>query len=468
MSEPQKKGETTADLKLLQGIWSVKSFDQPRSRKDTNDLFQREGVKFTEVLFLDSEILFLAEDSGIKGNFLLGEKFNPKRFDLRVNSQPSEKTVESHFFGCYQFVGSKPEEVVIRFGRNRLARPDLEAEVVDEESVTFRLERRPLLSLPSDENGRAMAQLLGEWEITQSSHDGEKADKALNFLYFLPDKMLIGDNITGVFQTLAYTLDSGRNPRWINLSIQRSKEFSSRGIYQLEGGQLQMVLGDDKKPRPSEFVSEKGSNFTFLSGRRKNATSYSVDLPITDRGVALPTNQSATKLPEPVLQPTSGIDLPPPAPSVVDVFDTAVDLPIVFNRPHSGNEVKDLRLWTSTDGGKTFTLYESNIIRPNAKEPVNKIRYDAKGFEGEVHFALQVVSEDGRVSPTSQALRSQMSVRFVNPKSKAPVVPILKVTLPAPTKNAAPTPDLKQENEELKEKLLELQKRIEALEKSRK
>lgn len=463
---PSASKENIKDLLLIQGKWHAKSVTR---RKGTDEQTGKSGERsclfksehqVTEVYFFGNEIWATLDGTqGLIGTFTLGESYNPRRIDIQIPEMDVPE-INWNSYGVYSF--NPNGELVLLIGPKRINRPTFEKEksasATEEIEILLERQKDSDLNLSND-----VTELLGGWTVTHATQSGKPITQ-LTSIEFGPTRALIevkmadanGTKMRG-FESMRYTLNSSRNPRWITLqpaNRPEKEEFHARGIYSLSGDTLTIAL-TDSNGRPSEFESSEGSDNMVLTAKRKplrnfqiEEVHYSVQLP--------PTRENTLAIKDVSLQ------------DVIEVNDSKIMIPFEMNE-RLAKEVRAVILWASHDHGKSFEQIES---KSNPSTGIYEFAYEARK-SGEVHFAMQTINQQGVAHPPHEMLKSQLKVRFILPSPTPREIPTLRLEV-APTVKGNLTPTLspsqpnrlQEENQELRRKLDELMKRVELLEKS--
>lgn len=125
-------------------------------------------------------------------------------------------------------------------------------------------------------------------------------------------------------------------------------------------------------------------------------------------------------------------------PDVYEMTSREFNIPVTFAENRKA-DIKRLRLFVSTDIGKTWKHYK------DATAADDKIHFKADK-DGFVQFALQIESNNGKIEPATDKLEASMKV-FVNSERKA-------------LKASDPIEELRKEVAELRKRVQELEKRV--------
>jgi uncharacterized protein (TIGR03067 family) len=127
----------------------------------------------------------------------------------------------------------------------------------------------------SDAVKEEMQKLQGTWQVSKSiAPDGiaepDEANKNVVF-EFKDDRMIYREKNDEHANT--YTLDSSKQPKWINIDPSQGADRMAAGIYKLEGDELTLCVGpaarDGKPvPRPTEFKPNKENGQGLLVLKR--------------------------------------------------------------------------------------------------------------------------------------------------------------------------------------------------------
>lgn len=117
--------------------------------------------------------------------------------------------------------------------------------------------------------------LLGSWLVVYSEQAGENVNSMdLDGLDLIFEEGVIMRRELGSLQkTFSYQIDPTQRPRAIDLTILSGPKQgrTDRGIYEIEGKVLRICIQEDKDgPRPTKFVSPKGSTLSLVELRRSN------------------------------------------------------------------------------------------------------------------------------------------------------------------------------------------------------
>jgi uncharacterized protein (TIGR03067 family) len=112
--------------------------------------------------------------------------------------------------------------------------------------------------------------LKGTWSVTSGKKGGkdvpEDLFKDIKFV-FTGDKLTMQGKGKNMEWTL--TLDPTKKPKEMDVKFEDGK--IGNGIYDLDGDTLKIAHGEIGEPRPTEFVSEEGSNVTVMVLKRDKA-----------------------------------------------------------------------------------------------------------------------------------------------------------------------------------------------------
>jgi uncharacterized protein (TIGR03067 family) len=112
--------------------------------------------------------------------------------------------------------------------------------------------------------------MQGHWEPAAA---GEENKRSGAYVIFMKDKMLIGAG-RGVPALITVTLDSSKQPRWIDLAWMTGGgnpkvDRVTPGIYELNGDDLRICWSREKQERPTEFVTEADQDHGLLIVKRR-------------------------------------------------------------------------------------------------------------------------------------------------------------------------------------------------------
>lgn len=114
--------------------------------------------------------------------------------------------------------------------------------------------------------------LDGTWQVQRREYDGDDNNFSdTNFVIaagVITARQKQGDKeVAGA--ELRFTLNPGKEPKTIDVTTQRQgKAVRLVGIYRIDGDTARICLAKEGEPRPSEFVSEKGSKHELIVLRR--------------------------------------------------------------------------------------------------------------------------------------------------------------------------------------------------------
>jgi RNA polymerase sigma factor (sigma-70 family) len=431
------------DLQKLQGGWLVKKLQPPADQglPDADQVLFDESRTPTEVYFRDGGITFLHGNAGIVGKLYLRETFVPRRIDLVFDERFSRANpqIPVVYFGVYEFSKDGTLQLSLSSG-DRTSRPTSLDATVRDKLMTLTLERKPRPDSTQGAIPPEIRELLGQWIVKDVAGDGPPVVYQSSVLDFETDRVFAFDQSSSSVYRL--TIDAHKKPRWIDL---KSNDQEWRGNYAVSGDELKIALNQGP-----ERASENNENQTLITATRKKGASSSAP-------------------PEPVAKAPSP-EPEKPASEYVEHSGREIILPLSLSDPKQRKQIREIRLLVSRDQGGTWEW--------NPKDTVTSVPDDLQGMafnapaEGRYDFALQTIATTGEAFPKTQDLKPLVKVRVVDPKRLPAKFPAMTAILPGSESNPPVVPtelqQLKKENEELRQKLLELQRRMEAWEQKQK
>lgn len=430
--------QKVTDLQRLQGAWVVKKVVAPSDQglPDADHLLFSKTRTPTEIYVRGDEIAFIQGTGGLVGKMYLREPFTSRWIDLvfRDIDSPSQNSQlkQVAYYGVYEFGNDETLQLSLSAG-DRASRPATINGVARDQVMTLTFQRKPRRDLTQGETPPDILQLVGEWTCREAVLD--ESGTFSGTLIFETDRVLeFGVVLARVF---SYSIDSRKDPHWIDL---KRDYFEWRGSYTLSGDNLYVVLSRDNE-RATDFTPENRSKGMWFKSTRNKTTSSAVPL-------------------ESLLKPDA---------EYAEQYSREIFLPVKLSDPKKRLQIREIRLLVSRDQGSTWQWDESQAIRAPIPEECQFL-YAAPSV-GRYDFGLQTIADTGESFPKIQDLRSEVKIHVLDPKRSPAKFPSLTATLPSESPQEV-TPSefqkLKKENEDLRQKLLDLQRRMEAWEQKKK
>ena len=135
--------------------------------------------------------------------------------------------------------------------------------VTDAHTTTFKLRRPKASTAPPDvKSDQARRELVGRWAATRHAYPSDNrlgtVDRSGGDVEITPEFLLVqraGTEGKLVWVAAEYTLDSTKNPKWIDLKFAGKSDGDAYGIYELAGDTLRISyrLGVPRVFRTLEF-----------------------------------------------------------------------------------------------------------------------------------------------------------------------------------------------------------------------
>jgi uncharacterized protein (TIGR03067 family) len=246
------KVKAADDYVRFEGVWRF-------------ELVEVEGVKQPAVPFATNKIIIRADGSYVvvqgqrktKGKIDLDPTKNPKHFDVTITDGPAKGQKFSAIYqldgDTYKFCGAlrKPE------------RPS-RFHTAPGSGTMLQVLKREKQSVKEALSELSRRDLNGNWRAVSLVVDGKKSSEESarkTRLSFDTEGRVKLEHDGDVAITGTAKIDGASDPMTIDLSLaEGDKKVKDRlGIYQCDGVQLTICLAASGKPRPKQFLSERGS-----------------------------------------------------------------------------------------------------------------------------------------------------------------------------------------------------------------
>ncbi|HLQ76806.1 MAG TPA: TIGR03067 domain-containing protein [Terriglobia bacterium] len=261
----------TADLQLLQGIWTVTSLEM-------------DGGKMSAAMLENARVVikgnrFTSNGMGsvYEGTLEVDESKKPRHLTMKFDAGPEKGNAN---LCIYKLDGDAWKMCIATRGSvrpSRFAAPAGTGIVVEtlrrgDSTIQSKPESRARQKASSSTPGTAITELEGEWQMVSGIFDGKPMDPSETKWV---RRVTQGNRTTvtagpQVMMKFEFTLDSAYAPKQLDYhhTSGAAKGKTQRGIYSLDSDLLTVFVSSPGKPRPSHFESSPGTGTTLTVWKR--------------------------------------------------------------------------------------------------------------------------------------------------------------------------------------------------------